>query len=129
MQLFQAFALTAAVTLSAAPLNGQSDLDDVEMAHVAVTASDIDIGYAHLALALSETPAVRVFAETMIRDHTAVNGQVAALAERLGIQARDNPMSRELLADSKRTRDEMARLRGADSTASTRRTSCATTGR
>ena len=31
----------------------QADLNDLEMAHVAVTASTIDIAYAHLALAFS----------------------------------------------------------------------------
>lgn len=114
MKLFHAFVLTSAFATSAVPLSGQADLDDLQMAHVAVTASNIDIAYAHLALALSENPAVREFAETMIRDHTAVNGQVVALARKLDVQARDNPMSRKLLADSKRIKDEMSRLRGAD---------------
>lgn len=109
-------ALLAALPLAvaAASLSGQQDLDDLEMAHVAVTASAIDIAYAHLALAFSENPEVRSFAETMIRDHTAVNGQVAALAERLGVTARDNAMSRELLAQSRETKDRMSRLRGVE---------------
>ena len=96
------------------PLSGQQDLNDLEMAHVAVTASAIDIGYAHLALAFSESPEVRSFAETMIRDHTAVNGQIAALAERLGVTAQDNAMSRDLLAQARETKDRMSRLRGAE---------------
>lgn len=95
-----------------APLAGQADLDDLEMAHVAVTASNIDIGYAHLALALSNDPGIRRFAERMIRDHSAVNGQVVDLAERLGVEAKDNPMSRQLLADAARIKDELAGLRG-----------------
>jgi adenosylmethionine-8-amino-7-oxononanoate aminotransferase len=73
------------------PAVAQADLNDLEMAHVAVVASNIDIRYAHLALALSENQAVREFAETMIRDHSAVNAQVAALAKRLNVTARDNP--------------------------------------
>jgi len=97
-----------------APLNAQADLSDVEMAHVAVTASNIDIAYAHLALALSENPEIRAFAETMIRDHSAVNGQVVALAKKLNVQAMDNAMSRQLLNDAKRIKDELSRLRGAD---------------
>lgn len=95
-----------------APLAGQADLDDLEMAHVAVTASNIDIAYAHLALALSEDPGIRRFAELMIRDHSAVNAQVVALAERLGVQAKDNPMSRQLRADATRIKDELSGLRG-----------------
>lgn len=107
--------LGAALLLAAptAPLAGQADLNDLEMAHVAVTASNIDIAYAHLALAFSENAEVRRFAETMIQDHTAVNQQVAALAKKLGVQAEDNDMSRKLLADARATRDELSRLRGA----------------
>lgn len=89
-----------------------AELDDLEMAHVAVTASDIDIAYAHLALALSNDTAIRQFAETMIRDHSAVNGQVVALARRLNVQARDNPLSRQLLAQSEEIKDELSGLRG-----------------
>lgn len=92
----------------------QADLNDLEMAHVAVTASNIDIAYAHLALAFSSNPDVRAFAETMIRDHTAVNAAVADLAERLGVQAQDNEMSRSLLREAERIKGEMSRLRGAD---------------
>lgn len=110
------WAMITLLALTGVPnaLQGQAELDDLEMAHVAVTASDIDIAYAHLALALSENTEVRRFAEVMIRDHSAVNGQVVALAERLGVQAMDNPMSRQLIADSRRIKDEMSRLRGAD---------------
>ena len=96
----------------AAPAHGQADLNDLEMAHVAVTASNIDIAYAHLALAFSSNAAVREFAETMIRDHSAVNAQVAALADRLGVKAQDNAMSRQLLQDAERIKGELSRLRG-----------------
>jgi putative membrane protein len=94
------------------PVVAQADLNDLEMAHVAVTASNIDIRYAHLALALSANESVRAFAETMIRDHTAVNAQVADLARRLNVQAQDNPLSQQLLRDAERLRDELSRLRG-----------------
>lgn len=96
------------------PASAQADLSDVEMAHVAVTASEIDIAYAHLALALSDNPAVRDFAQTMIRDHSAVNGQVVDLARKLGVQAMDNPMSRQLLSDADEIKRELAGLEGAD---------------
>lgn len=108
------FVLAALVLLlPAAPSFAQTRLNDVEMAHVAVTASNIDIEYAHLALALSNNPAIREFAETMIRDHSAVNGQVVALAKKLNVTAQDNAMSQKLLQDSKAIKDELSRLRGA----------------
>jgi putative membrane protein len=43
-----------------------------------------------------------------------VNGQVAALAKKLGVQAQDNAMSRKLLADAAGIKDRLARLRGAE---------------
>lgn len=107
--------LAAMLTMAAAaPAAGQDParLNDLEMAHVAVTASNIDIAYAHLALALSSNPDVRGFAETMIRDHSAVNGQVAALAKKLGVTAQDNGMSRSLLADAEKVKTRLAGLRG-----------------
>lgn len=98
----------------AAPLQAQGDLNDLEMAHAALTASEIDIAYAHLALAFSKNPDVRVFAETMIRDHGAVNAQVVALAARLRVEAQDNRFSQALLSGARETKARLARLRGAD---------------
>jgi putative membrane protein len=112
MRRFGRYALVMVLAVAPATAQGQSKLSDVEMAHVAVIASNIDIAYAHLALALSENAAVRNFAETMIRDHTAVNKQVFELAARLKVQAKDNAMSQALVKDSKRIIDEMTRLRG-----------------
>lgn len=91
-----------------------AELNDLEIAHVAYTADNIDIRYAHLALALSENPAVHKFAETMIRDHTAVNAQALALLDKLGAQAQDNFLSQQLVANSIKLVDEMSALRGAE---------------
>jgi putative membrane protein len=107
------FVLVTLVLSSVATSQAQNTLNDLEMAHVAVTASNIDIAYAHIALAISETPAIREFAETMIRDHSAVNGQVVALAKKLNVMAQDNAMSQKLLHDSTAIKDQLMRLRGA----------------
>ena len=56
-----------------------AELSDLEIAHVAYTADNIDIRYAHLALAISDNPEIHKFAKTMIRDHEAVNEQALAL--------------------------------------------------
>jgi len=76
-------------------------------------ADNIDIRYAHLALALSSNPAIHEFARTMIRDHTAVNEQALGLLKKLKAQPQDNFLSKQLLANSKKLVDEMAQLRGA----------------
>ena len=55
----------------------EQSLNDLQIAHIAYTAGAIDIRYAHLALALSDNPEVRKFAELMVRDHTAVNNKAS----------------------------------------------------
>lgn len=87
-------------------------LNDLEIAHVAYTADNIDIQYAHLALALSSNESVREFAENMIHDHTAVNEQALALLKKLNAQPQDNFLSKSLIENSKKLIDEMSQLRG-----------------
>ena len=67
-----------------------AELNDLEIAHVAYTADIIDIRYAYLALALSDSPAIKEFAKTMIRDHTAVNDQALALLAKLNVNPQDS---------------------------------------
>lgn len=88
-------------------------LNDLELAHVAYTADNIDIQYAHLALGISQNPAVREFAQTMIRDHEAVNKQALALLEKLQAQPMDNFLSQSLTEGSVKIVDELSGLRGA----------------
>lgn len=109
-------AIATLVALSVTPAMAQSpaDLSDTEIAHVAYTADNIDIRYAHLALALSDNPEIRAFAETMIRDHTAVNEQALQLLEQLGVSAEDNFLSQKLNADSAVIITELSQLRGAE---------------
>lgn len=90
-----------------------SDLSDLEIAHVAYTADNIDIRYAHLALAISENAEVQRFAKTMIRDHSAVNEQALALLEKLGAQPQDNFLSQSLQTNATAIVDELSDLRGA----------------
>lgn len=102
------------VLASAVSLQAQEGLNDLEMAHAAVTANNTDIAYAHIALSFSQDEAVREFAETMIRDHTAVNNQVFALAKKLNVQAQDNAFSQQLAQNAARIKDKLSRLRGAE---------------
>lgn len=89
-----------------------ADLNDLEIAHVAYSADNIDIRYAHLALALSNNPKVHEFAKTMIRDHTAVNDQALALLAKLNAQAQDNFLSQSLNQNAEKLITEMSALRG-----------------
>ena len=107
-------ALLSAVSLQFASAQEAKDLSDVEIAHVAYTADNIDIRYAHLALAISENPDIHEFANTMIRDHTAVNEQALALLAKLGVSAEDNFLSQSLEEGADTIVDELSQLRGAD---------------
>lgn len=89
-----------------------SDLHDLEIAHVAYVADNIDIRYAHLALALSDNPAVLGFAQTMVSDHNNVNEQALGLLKKLDSQPTDNFLSQALLSDADRILDELSKLRG-----------------
>lgn len=65
---FKQFVLAIALlVLSGLAIAAESpdELNDLEIAHVAYTANNIDIQYAHLALAISQNPDVREFARTM----------------------------------------------------------------
>ena len=113
-------AMAAVLTLSIAQVPGPAaaespaDLNDLQIAHVAYTADNIDIRYAHLALAISSNPKVHTFARTMVRDHTAVNEQALALLKKLKAQPQDNFLSQSLNTGAEKLIDEMSQLRGAD---------------
>ncbi|MGI9407500.1 MAG: DUF4142 domain-containing protein [Hyphomicrobiaceae bacterium] len=110
--IFAAALLVVSTITGAAQAQSPSELNDLEIAHVAYTAGSIDIRYAHLALALSNDPKIRKFAETMIRDHTAVNQQALALVKKLGITPKDNNVSRDLVKQSKALIAELRTLNG-----------------
>lgn len=91
-----------------------AEMNDLEYAHIAYTADNIDIRYAHLALALSTNPDIHAFARTMIRDHTAVNEAALGLLEKLGATAQDNAFSQTLNNNAEDIIDGFVKLRGAE---------------
>lgn len=94
--------------------NDPAKLTDVEIAHVAYTADNLDIRYAHLALAKSRNPEIHKFAKTMIRDHEAVNEQALALLKKLGAEAKDNFLSQKLNQDGDAIIAKFSALSGAE---------------
>jgi putative membrane protein len=89
------------------------DLSDPEVAHVAVTADNIDIALAKFAQTRTHSAAVKQFASTMITDHTAVNTQAAALATKLGVTPSDNAVSQSLQDGARQARATLEPLQGA----------------
>lgn len=87
---------------------------DPEIASIAVTANQIDVNYADIALEKSEDPAIRRFAQTMKDDHNAVIKMAVDLAEKLGVTPADNAFTRELLAGEKEMTDKLNDASGKD---------------
>lgn len=105
-------AFFSAGSFIAVPALAADKMNDLEIAHTAYTAGNLDIRYAHLALALSENEAVRDFAATMVRDHTAVNDEAVALITKLKVTPQDNDLSRALVEGAAKKRAEFVTLSG-----------------
>ncbi|MEP2978209.1 MAG: DUF4142 domain-containing protein [Lentilitoribacter sp.] len=113
-KLLSTLAIASTLFMTQASAQEVSDLTDVEMAHVAYTADNIDIRYAHLALAISTNPDIHEFANTMIRDHIAVNEAALGLLDKLGATAKDNFFSQALNEGAEKIIDDFSKLRGAE---------------
>lgn len=105
-KILAAGAMLAAAAFAPAMAEGGS-LNDLQIAHIAYTAGLIDIGYADIALQKSKNADVRAFADTMERDHKAVNDAALALLAKLKVSPEDNPTSKTL---NKQAADERAKL-------------------
>lgn len=105
--------LAASIMTACASGDEQAALTDMKIAHIAYTAGQIDMRYAHLALALSKDEDVRAFARIMLQDHKAVNDAALELLNRLGATPEDNPTSQSLLAQADENVAKFKALEGA----------------
>jgi putative membrane protein len=87
--------LTLALAAPALAL-AQGKPSDPQIAHIVVTANQIDIDAGKLAKSKSKNKEVQAFAQQMITDHTAVNKQAGALAKKLGVKPENNDTSKAL---------------------------------
>lgn len=104
-----AIALTAAAT----PASADSGPSDAQIAHIAYTAGAVDVAAAKQALAKSHNAEVRSFAEVMLRDHEAVNGQALALVKKLNVTPADNGTSAAISKGAAATMARLDSLKGA----------------
>lgn len=105
-------ALIGIAAIATMPALADSGPTDPQIAHIAYTAGSIDIAAAKLALARSKTPAVRSFAQEMIRDHQAVNVKALALVKTLHVTPAANPTSTALTNQAAATARRLGHLRG-----------------
>lgn len=97
-----------AQTSPAAPPN------DAQIAMIAVVANGIDVDAGKLAAEKSTSKAVKEFAETMVRDHTAVNAKATALAKKLGVTPEESATSKSLKADGDKMLAKLKGMSGAE---------------
>jgi putative membrane protein len=123
-----ALAIAAAVSAGAAPLtfaHGSSVSDarvsrpaataavtDPQIAAIVVAANTVDIEAGKLAQSKTKNQKVREFADSMVRDHTAVNNAAVALVTKLGVTPEENDTSRSLTASGEQTRSRLGGLSG-----------------
>jgi putative membrane protein len=79
-----ALGTTAAKAADGAP-------SDPQIVGIVITANQLDIDYAKIALAKAKDKSVREFAQRMVTDHSAVQQSVIDLAAKLGVTAEDSP--------------------------------------
>jgi putative membrane protein len=94
-------------------LSHETAINDAQIAHVAYTAGQIDVDAGRQALQRSHNRQVRAFAQTMVRDHGAVNRQALALVQRLHVTPEANPTSAALTTQAADAHRRLATLRGA----------------
>jgi putative membrane protein len=104
-------AVAAFTTVHAQTAPAAAPPNDAQIAHIVLTADSVDVDYGNLAVKKTKNAEVKAFAETMIRDHTAVNAKATALAKKLGMTPEASDTSKSLKSDSEK---EMAKLKAID---------------
>ncbi|MHC5354177.1 DUF4142 domain-containing protein [Myroides sp. LJL115] len=77
-------------------------LSDAQIASIAITANQVDINYADLALKKTKNPQVEKFAQTMKNDHQSVIQAAVDLASELSLTPQENPTTLSLLEKAKK---------------------------
>ena len=83
--------------------------NDAQIAHIVVTANQVDIDAGKLAESKGANKDVKGFGKQMVTDHTGVNKQATALVTKLKVTPEDNPTSESL---KKGGEDNLANLKG-----------------
>jgi putative membrane protein len=107
--------LLSSLTVLAAPAKTAKAAGptDPQIAHIAVTANQIDVDAGKLALEKSKNESVRKFAQLMINDHSAVIQQAVALVTKLKVTPEDNATSQSLLAGAATAKTALEQKSGA----------------
>ena len=86
---------------------------DAQIAHIVVTANQVDIDAGKLAAAQGTNPEVKKFGEQMAADHAGVNKSATELVTKLKVTPEENATSRALKAGGEKTVAHLKGLKGA----------------
>ena len=87
--------------------------NDAQIAHIVVTANQVDIDAGKLAETKGGKPDVKAFGKQMVTDHTGVNKQASALAAKLKVTPEDNATSQALKSGGAENVKNLSGLHGA----------------
>jgi putative membrane protein len=87
---------------------------DAQIAHIVVTANQVDINAGKLAQSKGSNKDVKAFGKQMVTDHTGVNKRATALVKKLKVKPEDNPTSKNLMSGGEENIKELKRLKGKD---------------
>ena len=88
-----ALVVAAVICVPAASVYAQA-VTDAQIAHIVVTANQVDIDAGKLAASMGTSPDVKKFGQLMVTDHTGVNKQATDLAAKLKVTPEDNATSK-----------------------------------
>jgi len=86
--------------------------NDAQIAHIVVTANQVDIDAGKLAEKHGSTAEVKAFGKQMVTDHSGVNKQATELAKKLGVKPEDNPTSQSLKKGGEENMANLKKLKG-----------------
>jgi len=104
--LFAALVAASGAAFAQAP-------NDAQIAHIVVTANQVDIEAGKVAQTRGQNAEVKAFGKQMVTDHTAVNKQATALVTKLKVKPEDNPTSQSLKSDGDANVKNLKTLKGA----------------
>jgi putative membrane protein len=108
-----AFAQEAKEVKQAPEKAKSAQITDPQIAHIAVTADQIDIARGKLALSKTKNDEVKQFAQQMVDDHGANLKEAVALATRLKVKPENNATSKSLQNGAKKVAPRLKKESGA----------------
>jgi len=107
-----AIVVAGLLAVSVAVASAQA-ITDAQIAHIVVTANQVDIDAGTLAASKGSNAEVKKFGQQMVTDHTGVNKQASELAAKLNVTPADNPTSQSLKAGGDKNVAALKGLSGA----------------